>query len=1312
MKTRKLWYMLLVLVLAIAMAVSISVGALADEDDTGDSGGEITSNGMTMSKYVHVQDDGTFILDLDAFATGEVTTTISTTPCDIVLVLDVSGSMDQSFGSGTNVTYVYTARASQAYSYDGYGNNTYYYKHTDGNYYPVTRNRTGTTGNRRYNLSVRINNTTYYLSGTGITTTNPNVSGSNTTIWTGVLYTRRQETKMDALKAAVSQFIDIVAEKNAAPEATEKSRVSIVKFAFNRYPWNNSDQSSAANGTPGNYDSNNGQYIGDSSFNWSSPGYTSVNNANYTQVVQNMTEVTAANAGTMKTTVNGLHAAGATAADFGMALAQEVLTDNPIPAESDRQQIVVMFTDGSPTYQSDFQSAVANAAIGYAKTMKGNGAKVFSVAVLQGADPTNVTTDVNKYLHGVSSNYPNATGIDSLGTRYTDEQGNTPDFYYTAANSSQLSGIFAAIAHSAGGTTTEVGTEAILKDVVGSSFTLPPEVLASEHPENAINVSIVRWNSYTHAWGTAEDTQGGPYVYTPEAWATYTHDNYTTTNEQGQTVDGKETVTVSVNGADVDVTGFDYAKDFKATTPEQDNDAVDKPNGVNKDTAKVVISFVIDAKPSSVTGGHVATNGENSGLYVNGELLIKFPQPDVVFTPVTYVVDYVTSDTSTDTKASSVKLEYDTVLDNVEMLDDPSDDVLIGKDAVDFNYTIYKGKYGTISFGDDEFDVQRRYVRYAPTTMNWDGYDRIFIKGKSATGDAKDVWAMLAVLPANSVFYEDTYITQTKTVHYNGGDVDIVYTGINYDSSWDTVGTEGKNQTYHAGDEMGWISGLADDSEYANDMAHTTSTSKAKASFTFSGTGVDIYSRTNGSTGTVLVQIKSAADENTSGKKVAKSKIIDTKAAAGDFFAIPVCTFTDLAYGKYTVTITVSTGNQAENRVTFYLDGVRVYNPIQPLEGDGNVEQMYGEKNLGAVFTEVRSLLGTGATASALYIDEHTESKIVTDLDAITAAAKALSEAQQARDKYVQENITPAKNAVSAEEYALSQAESAVTAATNVLTAAQKALAADPENTELQAAVAKAQTDLTTAEAALDEAQAHYDAAMPGLQQALNDAIAGRAAYDDAVNDARDEYDRVNDGVVLEYTTTDVAEYNKEGPKSEVLLQKNQQVAINVESGKYYYVGLRSLNGNEVEVQINNQTLKLSHTADLYYEATPESGTTIVIKNVSDNILSITKLRTTAKGNTTSGAKMASTAETLDYVRSLAAMAATNYTGDVLTGDEAAGEVVPTVPEVTETTVNAEDITIENAESEPEAEPAEETQTTASGTLAKLLKSFFRFYRP
>lgn len=603
--------------------------------------------------------------------------------------------------------------------------------------------------------------------------------------------------------------------------------------------------------------------------------------------------------------------------------------------------------------------------------------------------------------------------------------------------------IFKEIGQSSGQSATEINSEAVMKDVVSSSFTLPKDATTED-----IDIKIVRWNSTRHEWGSGEG-----YEFTPAQWQTQSL-NY------GAEAAENVSATISADGTTVDITGFDYAKHYKATSSEQDNDTYDVVGGVNKNTAKIAVSFPIQAKTSAVTGSSVATNGEQSGIYVNGEAteaVIYFPVPHVTFTPVTYVVDYVTSDTSTDTKASTIKLEYTDVLSDVDMLDDPSDDVLIGKDKLEFEYTIYKGKYGTISFGDDAVDVQRRYVRYAPTTMNWNDYDRIFIKGTSKSDSDLDVWAMLAVIPANSVYYEDTYISQTKTVEYNNETVTIEYTGIAYDGAWNTVGTEGTNQTQHADHTMGWIDGLSDDATYTNDMAHTSSTSKAKATFTFSGTGVDIYSRTNGSTGTILVTLKSNAEDNASGKKVSKAQIIDTKAAAGDFFAIPVCTFTDLAYGKYTVTITVSSGGQSEGRMTFYLDGVRVYNPIQPIEKDDVVQEVYGEKNLGAVFTEVRSLLDSvdKDQTTALYLDEHTTNTTVTDVAAIEAAAKELSEAQQARDAYVESTITPAKNAVNNAEYALSSAKDAADNAAAIYettvtayNAAKAALDADPDNAE------------------------------------------------------------------------------------------------------------------------------------------------------------------------------------------------------------------------------------------------------------------------
>ncbi len=1170
---KKLWFHLLTVVLIVMLVAALSVNALADDDP-----------GVAVSKEISVLENGTYELDLEAFATGTVTTTTVVKPCDLVLVLDASSSMGQTGSS---------------------------YLMSDG--------------------TVRI----------------------------------------QALVDAVNSFLETVAEKNAenAAAGSDLSKVAIVVFS-----------DSSHTGTLYNFTEITESNLAANSV------YSTYSNRTYTTTGYG-------------TSGKGFALNNYTWTDSGLSQANTLLSNLTAQSGYDkngRNRVVVLFTDGYPNHSGgldNFDTEAARSVINTAGTIKStHQASVFTIAVLGGTtaqpgrDPQNTSQStyggqnqmrVNQMLHAASSNYPQASVAATWNVTWGSGGNYQGGYYKSASSASDLKNIFTDIAESSASSSTPLTAESVMKDIVASSFTLPEGA-----DVDTIEVAIVPWDMTNHRWAGTWDMETNNWsgtVYSPEQWKTACQ-NY------GASAAENVAIALSEDGKTIDVTGFDYGTHFvPSTDPTSDN--------LNMNSAKVVIHFPIQAKPSAVTGGEVATNGPESGIYLDGnatEPYIAFPQPKVQFTPVTYVVDYVTSDTTHDTKVSTVKLDYSGVLSNVQMLDDPSDDYLIGEEAVDFDYTIYKGQYGTISFGDDEVDVQRRYVRYAPTTMNWDGYDRIFVKGASKDDNDLSVWAMLCVIPANSVFYEDTYITQTKTVTYNDETVKIEYTGINYDKSWDTVGTEGKNSTQHAGDEMGWVEGLADDYGYANDMAHIANTAKAKATFTFTGTGVDIYSRTNGTTGTVTVKIQGVKDPET-GKRYSKMKAIDTKAAAGDFFAIPVCTFTDLPYGEYTVTITVTTGGQNEGRLTFYLDGVRVYNPIQPLEVEENVQNMYGEKNLGAVFTEVRSMLLDDpalAEAQAVYIDEHYTEEEVEDVDAIEAAAKDLADAQAARDAYVEETITPAKNAVSEAEYALSSAKDAATNATNIYNAAVKALndaqtagASEEEIAALQAVVDKANSDLTAANEALAAAQAEYDANIGGLNAALESAIAGRADYDDAIEAARTAYQTASGNViVIGYTTNDIALYEKEGPKSEVLLDKGQQVVISVEPGKTYYVGLRSLFGEEVTAKIGSESVTLSHTVDLYYEADGSSGKIVVKNDGSDGILSVTKLRTTGVGNETSGTKFASTEEMLAYAVGIADVYDA-YNGDVMTEEEAYAEepVVETPaeePEVVE--LDESEISIEN----------------------------------
>ena len=402
---------------------------------------------------------------VETFVTGH--SVAQHVPTDIVLVLDVSGSMNDAIST----EYVYTARPSQAYSYNSYGNNTFYVYY-NGQYHQVVSERNGILGFYWCNLHFNIGNTTYYLNGNEINQTNPNVYGQNSTIWTGVLYERttQDQTKLDALKDAVNQFVDIIAED--AEEYEVDHSISIIKYAGNRYypsTQNSDDPINAANASniaEGNhrYTANNYQY-----------NYTEVlvkpRNPNGTD--NDLPTGYANNKAYIQAQVNALQQGGATAADFGMNKARYVLASIPEPAEGQpkRSKVVVMFTDGEPNHQSGFDDNVANRVISYANSMKHswtNGgitydfdATVFTIGVFG----PNVVSQTHTYMNYASSNYPNAQSMTNGGSHESD------DYYLTAETAEGLSDIFESIAGASGAMS--LPSSAVVQDMVSPNFQLP-----------------------------------------------------------------------------------------------------------------------------------------------------------------------------------------------------------------------------------------------------------------------------------------------------------------------------------------------------------------------------------------------------------------------------------------------------------------------------------------------------------------------------------------------------------------------------------------------------------------------------------------------------------------------------------------------------------------------------------------------------------------------------------------------------------------------------------------------------------------------
>ena len=224
--------------------------------------------------------------------------------------------------------------------------------------------------------------------------------------------------RIDALKNAANAFIDEIATQNASiSDASKQHQVSIVKFAGEK------------SNKVGNDTYREGRYT-----------------YNYSQVMKNMTACSETTKSSFKDTINAIKPAGATNAAAGMELAQ-----GQTSKRSDAKKIVIFFTDGTPTTQSEFSNGVASDAIAAAKTMKDAGASVYTIGIFDGANPSadvNTTTNENKFMQAASSNYPAAAYTYTQywwGSEWKWSFGNRAegsDFYKSASSASELSKIF------------------------------------------------------------------------------------------------------------------------------------------------------------------------------------------------------------------------------------------------------------------------------------------------------------------------------------------------------------------------------------------------------------------------------------------------------------------------------------------------------------------------------------------------------------------------------------------------------------------------------------------------------------------------------------------------------------------------------------------------------------------------------------------------------------------------------------------------------------------------------------------------------
>ena len=280
-------------------------------------------------------------------------------------------------------------------------------------------------------------------------------------------------------------------------------------------------------------------------------------------------------------------------------------------------------------------------------------------------------------------------------------------------------------------------------------------------------------------------------------------------------------------------------------------------------------------------------------------------------------------------------------------------------------------KYADLSVDENNNIIYR-------LTKTIDGEDNItvrYVGTNPSTDKIGEVSFTLTIIPASNVYYEDSLASFT-----NGSGAAENATWSTVDNNDQTTTKDGGTDVYQALEELGKgernVYGY--DEQYNNSSklsmgtAHKVTVTSAMlanwekndttsawptAQFTFKGTGFDIISLTDNTSGAIVVDVYKGS--KTEGSKPVHSYLVnnyygytynqetqkwevDKDAGANAIYQIPVMKVTGLDYGEYTAVIEVFYNsffdmnydeNSGKNQYSFWLDAVRIYDPMGEYEG-------------------------------------------------------------------------------------------------------------------------------------------------------------------------------------------------------------------------------------------------------------------------------------------------------------------------------------------------------------------------------------------
>ncbi len=311
-----------------------------------------------------------------------------------------------------------------------------------------------------------------------------------------------------------------------------------------------------------------------------------------------------------------------------------------------------------------------------------------------------------------------------------------------------------------------------------------------------------------------------------------------------------------------------------------------------------------------------------------------------------------TADTKSAQNTSSVQGDYGTIIPSVNSFG---------------NYTISENVNPTITYSLDKFLEGNDWFNYGVMIQKGDAD---VSEGQTSNRFRLNVTSNIRILPAEVVYYEDNFNSDTET---KDSSVKIIYSGEEEDittSGTSLTLTQSNGQTEQYGHDEAYTSGTGDSA--GSSTALTANGYKTKAIFTFKGTGFDVVGRTTTSSAGIIYTVEQETGVDEDGEAtwtLFKTGAVDTYYANGDLYQIPVIHEDLGVHATYRVTLGIKATGTDNEKVTFYLDGIRIYNTLD-VDGD----EAYIDNEEGVTIVKVGDLIiGDGEITETGIVDEDGE---------------------------------------------------------------------------------------------------------------------------------------------------------------------------------------------------------------------------------------------------------------------------------------------------------------------------------------------------